>query len=92
MNRHNPPRDAGIVICSNCGTRITLRAHCARCGREVKPGEYITAQEGQYAGKPVCIECITAQAGLNLLGEAAKPNGAGTRPLPPLEKEDESRE
>jgi len=68
------------------------QGHCIRCGREVKPGEYVTAQGGQYAGRRVCMHCITEQVGINLLGEVAKLNGMGTRPLPPLEDEDEPKE
>jgi hypothetical protein len=72
------------AICPNCNTVITLKStpvHCARCGNPVEAGEYVTAQGGEYAGRPVCVRCIEEQVGLNLLGEAAKPNGMGTRPL-----------
>ena len=72
------------ATCPNCGTVVTLEPapiHCARCGEPAEPGEYVVARGGRYAGRPVCVRCIEQQAGLNLLGEAAEPNGMGTRPL-----------
>jgi len=72
------------ATCPRCGTIVTLdlvHIHCTLCGCERAPGEYIIALRGQYVGQEICTRCIMEQVGLNLLGEAATPNGAGTRPL-----------